>query len=919
MKRVSVMAGVVLVAGVIAGLVPASASAASTPSTPSAPDGISAARAVSESQALAAASASHLIAATGRPAVSSVSPAAGPVGGGTTITVHGARFASGASVSVGGKAARSVHVKSTTVLTAVTPAHAAGGATVVVKEKTGTSAGNVRFEYLNKPVLTGLSAHSGPVTGDQVVTITGRNFSYVTAVLFGTLRATVLPGATATQLKVRTPASWAATVNVAVQTRGGATARSASGRFSFLNPKAQATGQVTAATGTSVAAGTEVTAVSGGPGVGLATAPWTVTLAAATAVPAVGQGFLLKPGGTVYPGGLAGTVTAVNAAAGTITVAPASLATTVTSATATFTGPLGDASAAVGQGKPDTRAGGPSLTSEIDFGSIDASELACDGLDGKSVSVTGSFSLTLENVEAHVEVDAGSLFTKPYVDVWVTYDPTVSFSIEAADEATCQLPAAWQNEHSKLFFLGDTGATIAIAPDASFTVSVGGSVTFEQHSYRILGFESNADGSLTRLDGESSDPAQVHVSAALTATAYGGVQIQVGELNVIGVGMSIGGGVTGKATSHWPPQVCLSAHPFLRGTLYAYLNAWVEEWKLQSFQVELDFAGISSCDGEGWHVAWHSTSASVNAITCPTAGECLAVGGEDNRSYILRTTDGGTSWAATAGTASSLLYLVACSDAQHCVAAGDGGALVATANSGASWSKVTLPSISVSPLGGAEALACAPGGTCYLFMSMTKYSNSVVFSSSNGGRTWKSGAWPDDAPVAMTCLNSSECLAVGSVPPTYGSIVWPMASLATRDGDSWTAAEAKGWESATSVSCTGLSLCFAPAFDAVGANGKDMLATTNFGKSWAKVSVPLELPWAVSCPGASTCVVGGSAANWAQQVATTYDGGHSWTTTTISDYPESDSMNMYALDCPALGHCAGIEYGDTGLSAIVVS
>jgi hypothetical protein len=874
------------------------------------------------------ASASHLVAATGRPAVSTVSPTAGPVGGGTTITVHGARFASGASVAIGGKAARSVHVKSATVLTAVTPAHAAGGATVVVKDRTGTSAGNVRFEYLNKPVLTGLSAHSGPVTGDQTVTIAGRNFSHVAAVLFGTLRATVLSGATATRLKVRTPASWAATVNVSVETRGGATARSFSGQFSFLNPKAQASGQVTAASGTSVAAGTQVTAVSGGPGVGLATTPWTVTLAAAARGPAVGQRFLLKPGGTVYPGGLAGTVTAVNAAAGTITVAPASLATTVKSATATFTGPLGDASAAKHGGRAGAAdggnaslpAGGSSLTSEIDFGSIDASELACDGLDGKSVSVTGSFSLTLENVEAHVEVDAGSLFTKPYVDTWISYDPTVSFSIKAADQATCQLPAAWQNEHSKLFFLGGTGATIAIAPDASFTVSASGSVTFEQHSYRILGFESNPDGSITKLDGESSDPAQVHVSAALTATAYGGVQIQVGELNVIGVGMSIGGGVTGDATSDWPPQVCLSAYPFLRGTLYAYLNAWVEEWRLQSFQIELDFAGISTCDGQGWHVAWQSTSATVNAITCPTAGECLAVGGDDNRSYILRTIDGGASWAAISGTTNFALYLVACSDAEHCVAAGDGGTLAATANGGASWSKVTLPSISVSPLGGAEALACAPGGACYLFTAMTKYSNSVVFSSSNGGRTWNSGAWPDDAPTAMTCLDSSHCLAVGSVPPTFGSIVWPMATLATSNSwDSWTTAQPKGWESATSVSCTGLSLCFAPAFDADGASGNDILASTNFGKSWSKISVPLELPWEVSCPDASTCVVGGSAADWAQQIATTHDGGHSWTTTTISGYPKSDSMNMFALDCPALGHCAAIEYGSTSLFAIVVS
>lgn len=77
--------------------------------------------------------------AAGRPSIASVSPAAGPVSGGTMITVHGARFASGASVTVGGRRARGVHVKSATVLTAVVPAHPAGGAVIVVTDKAGAS------------------------------------------------------------------------------------------------------------------------------------------------------------------------------------------------------------------------------------------------------------------------------------------------------------------------------------------------------------------------------------------------------------------------------------------------------------------------------------------------------------------------------------------------------------------------------------------------------------------------------------------------------------------------------------------------------------------------------------------------------------------------------------------------------------
>jgi len=866
--------------------------------------------------------------AAGRPSVTSVSPVAGPAGGGTTITIHGARFASGASVSVGGKKARGVRVKSATVLTAVVPAHPAGGAVIVVAEKAGASRGTVRFEYLNKPSLRGMSARSGPVTGGQVVTIEGRNFSYVTAVLFGTLKAKVLPNGTASKIRVQVPASWAATVNVTVKTMGGATVRSANDWYSFQNPRAQLGGQVTAATGTAVAVPADVTAVTGGPGVALTTAPWTVTLAAAAAVPTVGQPFLLRPGGTVYPGGLAGTVTAADAATDTITVAPATLDAAVTSATATFTGPLGNASAATrpaaatGSGTPTgmdatARPAGGSLTSEIDFGSIDASELACDGLDGRSVKVTGSFSLTLTNVEAHVEVDAGSSFAKPFVDVWVSYQPTIAVSITAEDEASCSLPPAFQNEHEKLFFLGDTGATIAIAPDASFTVSASGTVTFSQHSYRILGLVSNPDGSISRLSGQSSDPAAVTVSGELKAEAYGGVQIQVGELNVIGVGMSIGGGVAGTATSDWPPQVCLNAYPYLRGTLYAYLNAWVKGWKLQGFQVELDFSGIGTCTGEGWHVAWQSTDADIQDLACPANADCFAVGStSSSHGYLLRTANGGRTWQATTMTAYTDLSSVGCVDAARCVLGGNGGKLEVTSNGGTSWSQASLPYYD-SPVAEVGSVRCVPGGTCYAIAYMTKYSGVLVYGSANSGRSWTLATVLDDEPTAMTCLSASACLAVGSVPFT-NALEGPAATDATRDGwASSTASHPAHWDSLTSVACTSLSLCYAPGFDTTG-NGNDLLVTTNFGKSWTTASVPLLLPWAASCPDTTTCVIGGAGANWSQYVVTTHDGGHSWTKTTISDFPASDDMSMYSLTCPSLGHCVGFEVG-LGPRAIVVS
>jgi hypothetical protein len=66
------------------------------------------------------------------PSVSAVSPSAGTTLGGTAVTITGANFAAGATVSVGGAAATNVVVASATSITAVTAARGAGAVEVTV-------------------------------------------------------------------------------------------------------------------------------------------------------------------------------------------------------------------------------------------------------------------------------------------------------------------------------------------------------------------------------------------------------------------------------------------------------------------------------------------------------------------------------------------------------------------------------------------------------------------------------------------------------------------------------------------------------------------------------------------------------------------------------------------------------------------
>jgi IPT/TIG domain-containing protein len=68
-----------------------------------------------------------------------ISPTAGPISGGTAVTLTGSGFREGATVTFGGTPAADVRVISSWWLNVVAPAHAAGGVDVVVANPDGRS------------------------------------------------------------------------------------------------------------------------------------------------------------------------------------------------------------------------------------------------------------------------------------------------------------------------------------------------------------------------------------------------------------------------------------------------------------------------------------------------------------------------------------------------------------------------------------------------------------------------------------------------------------------------------------------------------------------------------------------------------------------------------------------------------------
>ncbi|ABE40229.1 Outer membrane autotransporter barrel [Rhodopseudomonas palustris BisB5] len=164
--------------------------------------------------------------------VTAISPAVGPISGGTSVTITGTNFTGATAVTIGGAAATGVSIVNATTITATTSAHAAGNVDVVVTTPGGTATGSGLYSYVSGPVVTSISPASGPSAGGTSVTITGSNLAGATAVSFGGAAATAVSVTSATTITATTPAHAAGAVDVTVTTPGGSS--TGAGLFSYI-------------------------------------------------------------------------------------------------------------------------------------------------------------------------------------------------------------------------------------------------------------------------------------------------------------------------------------------------------------------------------------------------------------------------------------------------------------------------------------------------------------------------------------------------------------------------------------------------------------------------------------------------------------------------------------------------------------
>jgi hypothetical protein len=217
----------------------------------------------------------------GIPTVLGISPRAGPVEGGTLITLTGTGFTGTTSVQFG-----SAFVAPATVsegqVTVIAPSHAAGVVHLLVTNAFGTSAETSLDDYtygLGYPTVTSVAPKSGPITGGTFITITGTGLATATAVTFGDQLVTPV-SATATSVLVVAPGHAAGTVHLRVVTVIGTSPETSADDYTYAAAPPVVLG-ISPSTG-SVNGGTDVTITGRG-----FTGAFAVSFGDASAVPTV--------------------------------------------------------------------------------------------------------------------------------------------------------------------------------------------------------------------------------------------------------------------------------------------------------------------------------------------------------------------------------------------------------------------------------------------------------------------------------------------------------------------------------------------------------------------------------------------------------------------------------------------------------
>ncbi len=164
--------------------------------------------------------------------ITSVTPLQGSILGGTQITINGTNLAGTTAVKIGGVACTSLQVLSPTLVKAITPAGAAGEASIAIVSAAGTTLAPTPFTYLQLSISS-VSPNQGIYSGGTAITITGSFLNGATSVKVGGVPATNVVSVDSTTVTAVTPAGSLGAASVEVTGAKGTT--TATNSFTYLS------------------------------------------------------------------------------------------------------------------------------------------------------------------------------------------------------------------------------------------------------------------------------------------------------------------------------------------------------------------------------------------------------------------------------------------------------------------------------------------------------------------------------------------------------------------------------------------------------------------------------------------------------------------------------------------------------------
>ncbi len=794
-------------------------------------------------------------AAAARPVISNLSVRSGPLGGGTRVTVTGKNFAHVTKVEFGTATGSGLRVLSATRLQVTAPRHGAAVVNVAVVAAAGTSAAVPadRFTYVSPPSVARLSPGAGSLAGGTRVTVTGKNFSHVTKVIFGTVAGSGLRVLSATGLQVLAPRHAAGPVDLRVITAYGTSPAVAADRYRYVAPPAVSS--VSPATGAS----------KGG-----------------TAVRITGTGFT---GATeVKFGGAA---------------APAFSVTSATSITAT---------APAGTGTVDVRVVTPYGTSAAGGGDRFSYQAAPPSslTWGAVTRIDGDGYGNLDAVSCPTATDCVAVDDSGHVMTWNGSTWSAPAAIAAADpvfnpSALSCASASWCMAAGGGDSWVYSGGTWTQAPTGNGDQSV---------SCPTPAFCAAVDGGgdASEWNGSTwSDPVQIDTSQPIN----GGMSVSCvsasfceavdgnGEIftwsgaswkDTINIGSGNGGWTISCTSATFCLAVTISGATFTFDGLTwtgpgsdGIGTGQAVSCASATFCMAVDAHGdVASYNGGTWTAGTQPVftaddRAWAAAVSC-TAATCAAVA---PRSGQADTYVSGTWTGAVIPDASGGISSVSCPTSGFCAAVDiDGGELT---DSAGTWS--TPAQLSAS--GDLYSVSCPSATFCLavdLATGMWKYD----------GMSWASVPGPTAEPQnspAVSCVSPTFCVWVGDNDggiSVYNGSTWSAPVLTL---DPW-----------SSVSCASQTFCVA--------GDEDGNIVTFDGRAWSAVtSIGSNMIESISCPTASFCAA-------IDDVGMAYTfAGSTWTATVVTgDGSLGSGQRLVALSCTSGTFCAALDSGGNAVT-----